>query len=88
MEKENTPLEATIIGNIFGVASANTAIITYPQIIESAEIEEDVFEIMANYWQIDQNTLNFLFTHLPMESVKEGWEGGFLDTIFPLRQYV
>jgi len=88
MEKEIRHLKGVAIGNIFGVASANTARVTHPEVFENAEIEEDIFEMMCNYWQIDEHTLLFLFTNLPMESVHEGWNGGFLDTIFPLRQYV
>ena len=88
MEKEIRHLKGMAIGNIFGVASANTARITHPEVFENAEIEEDIFEMMCNYWQIDEHTLLFLFTNLPMESVHEGWNEGFLDTIFPLRQYV
>jgi|TARA_R110002020_G_scaffold475894_1_gene713865 hypothetical protein len=88
MEKEGKHLQARAIGNIFGIASANTARISYVGIFENAETEEDIFEVMCKYWQIDEHTLTFLFTNLPMESVKEGWEEGFLDTIYPLRQYV
>ena len=76
------------IGNIFGIASANTARVSHSEILENAETEEDLFEIMRTCWQIDEYTLLFLFINLPMESVQEGWEGGFLDSIFPLRLYI
>ena len=88
MEKEIRHLKGVAIGNIFGIASANTARVSHSEIFENAEPEEDLFEIMRTCWQIDEYTLLFLFINLPMESVQEGWEGGFLDTIFPLRQYI
>jgi hypothetical protein len=88
MEKESKHLKARAIGNIFGCASANTARITHRSLFDTAETEQDVFEVMCDYWQMDEHTLTFLFTDLPMVFVKEGWEVGFLDTIYPLREYV
>jgi len=88
MEKEIRHLKGVAIGNIFGIASANTARVSHSEVFENAETEEDIFEIMSNYWQIDEHTLLFLFTNLPMEFVQTGWEEGFLDTIFPLREYI
>ena len=53
MEKEIRHLKGVAIGNIFGVASANTARVSHSEIFENAETEEDLFEIMRTCWQID-----------------------------------
>lgn len=81
-------LRAQDIGIMFGQQSASSAKYTYSDIINNAEVEDDLLDIMSMYWKHDRILMISMFPKLNQMVVREGWGSGFLDTIFPLRHLV
>ena len=80
-------LRAQDIGMMFGRQSASSAKSTYSDIINEAEVEDDLLDVMSMYWQHDRLLVASMFPELDPVVVREGWGNGFLDYVFPLRHY-
>jgi len=84
------PIDAKMgfdMGKLFGQQSAALAKVTYAIIINGAEVESDLLDIMSLYWQCDKLLVASMFSEFDALIVGEGWREGFLDYVFPLRYY-
>ena len=80
-------MEAFNIGAMFGAASARNARTLHTEIIDAAEVEDDLLDIMAKMWGQDEMLLKIMFQEFSISDIREGWTSGFLDIVFPLRHY-
>ena len=80
-------LRAQDIGMMFGRQTASSAKSAYGDIINGAEVEADLMDVMSMYWRHDKLLVAAMFPHLNPVLVKDGWDDGFLDYVFPLRHY-
>ena len=77
--------QAYNVGHGWGVEGAMYAKLNYPEIINIAEVESDLLEIMDDFWNTFESQIMIVMTDLPSANIQEGWSDGFLDIVFPLR---
>jgi predicted O-methyltransferase YrrM len=87
MAKEGT-INVFDLGAMFGYSAAIASKTDYAEIIKNAEVEEDLLEVISNYWHHDEMIMKLIFPEDSLIIFKEGWVEAFLNIIFPLRHYV
>lgn len=85
MDGSEVNFEAYDLGVTFGIKAAKGSYHYYAEKMQSAEVEDDVLEIMSIYWKHDELLLSSMFAIEQMDLVRKGWTHGFLNTVFPLR---
>tara|TARA_R110000824_G_scaffold17706_3_gene71306 strand:+ start:2480 stop:2734 length:255 start_codon:yes stop_codon:yes gene_type:complete len=59
----------------------------YQDIYETLETEDDALEVMLNCWLAEELMIYLFYSDLDITALREGWSNGFLDSLFPLREY-
>ena len=77
--------QAYEVGHRWGIEAATYAKINYPEIINDAEVESDLLEIMGDFWNDFESKILIEMSDLSSTNIREGWSDGFLDMVFPLR---
>ena len=77
--------QAYEVGHRWGIEAATYAKINYPEIINNAEVESDLLEIMGDFWNDFESKILIEMSDLSTINIREGWSDGFLDIVFPLR---
>jgi len=80
--------QAYKLGHKWGIEAATYAKINYPEVINNAEVETDLLEIMSDFWKDFESKILIEMSDFPTINIREGWSDGFLDTVFPLRYMV
>jgi hypothetical protein len=76
------------VGHRWGLEAATYAKLNYPEVINNAEVESDLSEIMGDFWNDFEKEILVGMPDFPSSSIQDGWSDGFLDIVFPLRHMV
>jgi len=59
----------------------------YQECYNQLETENDALEIMANCWVAEEDQIRLIYNNYDIEDIRKGWTKGFLDALFPMRNW-
>ena len=61
--------------------------IFYKDVYNTLETEDDALEVMLNCWLAEELMIDMFYGDLDFNSMRTGWSKGFLDSLFPMRDF-